>query len=90
MRKNSYLKKSVLLSLILLAGTLNNSVFGQCSCTANDYGAIDVAGWVPGQSGNITTCQWGGERSTITNTVNGAVYLISTCGAGYEIGRAHV
>ena len=56
----------------------------QCSCTATDYASISVAGWTVGQSGTITTCQYGGERATINNTVAGAVYRISTCGASYD------
>ncbi|MBK9453157.1 MAG: hypothetical protein IPN95_27915 [Bacteroidetes bacterium] len=49
-----------------------------------DYASINVAGWTVGQTGTITTCQFGGERSTIFNTVAGAVYRISTCGAAYD------
>lgn len=56
----------------------------QCSCTATDYASISVAGWTVGQSGTITTCQYGGERATINNTVAGAVYRVSTCGASYD------
>ena len=83
MKKYIYLLLS--LTLCFLIGDItNNNAFAQCSCTATDYASINVAGWVPGQSANITTCQWAGERSQILNTVNGAVYLISTCGAGYD------
>ncbi len=62
----------------------NSNLLAQCPCSATDYGSINVAGWTAGQSANITTCQFGGERSTINNTVAGAVYLVSSCGASFD------
>lgn len=76
------LKKAILLIIFLLIKA--NIVFSQCSCLATDYGSINVSGWTVGQSGTITTCQYGGERCSIYNTVAGATYLISTCGASFD------
>jgi len=56
----------------------------QCGCAAANYGTVDVNAWTVGQSQSITPCIWGGERATIYNTVAGAVYRISTCGASYD------
>ncbi|HEX2899554.1 MAG TPA: glycine-rich protein, partial [Bacteroidia bacterium] len=56
----------------------------QCPCAATNFSTISVAGWAVGQTATITTCIYGGERSTINNTVAGAVYRISTCGATYD------
>ncbi|MBK8474212.1 MAG: hypothetical protein IPL33_19710, partial [Sphingobacteriales bacterium] len=53
----------------------------QCGCAATDYASINVAGWTVGQSGTISTCIYAGERSTILNTVAGAVYRVSSCSA---------
>ncbi|MBI5218028.1 MAG: hypothetical protein HY958_03765, partial [Bacteroidia bacterium] len=75
------LRVSFFLIFLLLAGFRANA---QCACAATDYASINVAGWTAGQSANITTCQYAGERSTIFNTVAGAVYLISSCGASYD------
>lgn len=61
-----------------------NTATAQCSCSVSDFASINVAGWTAGQTGTITTCQWGGERATINNTVAGAVYRISSCGASYD------
>lgn len=71
--------------LLLLAGVFPTStVSAQCSCNVSEFGSLNVSGWTVGQSGNITTCQWGGERGVITNTVAGAVYRVSSCGASYD------
>jgi hypothetical protein len=56
----------------------------QCGCAATDYASINVAGWTVGQSGTISTCIYAGERSTILNTVAGAVYRVSSCSASYD------
>jgi hypothetical protein len=61
-----------------------NTASAQCPCNVTDFASISVAGWTAGQTGTITTCQWGGERSTVSNTVAGAVYRISSCGASYD------
>ncbi|MCF8257413.1 MAG: T9SS type A sorting domain-containing protein [Flavobacteriales bacterium] len=71
----------VVLSAVLLT---TSDVKGQCACSVSDYGSISVAGWTAGQTGTITTCQWGGERATISGTVAGAIYRISSCGASYD------
>lgn len=60
------------------------AVYAQCSCAGTDYGTLNVAGWTVGQSANIATNIYAGERSLIQNTVAGATYRISTCGAGYD------
>jgi len=60
------------------------NTIAQCPCAATNFGTIDVAGWTVGQSANISTCIYGGERSTINNTVNGAVYRVSSCGAPFD------
>jgi hypothetical protein len=72
------------ITLIIIAFTFILEINAQCSCTATNYASIDVNCWTPGQSANITTCQFGGERATIFNTLAGAVYRISSCGAGYD------
>jgi len=77
----SFLK--ILLITVMSVYTYSNT-YSQCACAGTDYASIDVAGWTVGQSGTITTNQWGGERSTIYNTVNGAVYRVSSCGASYD------
>lgn len=77
------MKRRIIFTLLLIMiGGLSS--FSQCPCAATDYASINVSGWVVGQTGTITTCQYGGERSTINNTVNGAVYLVSSCGAGFD------
>ncbi|MEZ4979098.1 MAG: HYR domain-containing protein, partial [Chitinophagales bacterium] len=76
------MKKFLLLSFSILLFTAK--VYSQCACAATNYASVDVNCWVPGQSATITTCQYGGERATILNTVAGAVYRISSCGAGYD------
>ncbi len=73
-----------LLLVVLIASVNSLDALAQCACAGTDLGTINVAGWTVGQSANITTCQYGGERSTIQNTLAGAVYRISTCGAGYD------
>jgi hypothetical protein len=80
------LRSQFVVALFLLLGGIlhSESVTAQCSCNVSDFGTLSVAGWTVGQSGNITTCQWGGERGAITNTVAGAVYRVSSCGAGYD------
>lgn len=84
-RKADYLFCSwkACITLILLSSISENAL-AQCACAGTNYASINVSGWVVGQSANITTCQYGGERATIQNTVAGAVYRISTCGAGYD------
>lgn len=76
--------KKILFLLFLSTTALHETALAQCSCSASNYASINVAGWVVGQSSNITTCQWGGERATIYNTVAGAVYRISSCGASFD------
>ncbi len=66
--------------VLLTSIVFQTEVNAQCDCNASNYASINVAGWVPGQTGTITTCQWGEERSTIFNTVAGAVYRVFTCG----------
>ncbi|MBK9453139.1 MAG: CUB domain-containing protein [Bacteroidetes bacterium] len=73
-----------LMVFLPVLGLIPAKLQAQCSCAATDYASINVAGWTVGQTGTITTCQFGGERSTIFNTVAGAVYRISTCGAAYD------
>lgn len=68
--------------LTLTVLSFHQETTAQCDCAASDYASINVAGWVVGQTGTITTCQWGEERSTIYNTVAGAVYRVFTCGDG--------
>ncbi|QQS28823.1 MAG: HYR domain-containing protein [Sphingobacteriales bacterium] len=74
----------LLVLTFLIFNFIPREVMAQCSCSASDYASINVSGWIVGQSGTITGCQWGGERSTVFNTVAGAVYRISTCGASYD------
>lgn len=76
------LKLRALLSIVVVVN-INQNVLAQCSCSAYDYGTINTNGWVVGQSGSVTGT-YGGERSTIQNTVAGATYRISTCGASYD------
>lgn len=76
------LKLSAILSIVITVIT-NQYVYTQCSCSASDYGTINTNGWVVGQSASVTGT-WGGERSTIQNTVAGATYRISTCSASYD------
>ncbi|MCB0754836.1 MAG: hypothetical protein KDB98_04540, partial [Flavobacteriales bacterium] len=71
----------LLLSTISLL-SLQQEAVAQCDCGASDFASINVAGWTVGQTGTITTCQWGEERSIIYNTVAGAVYRVFTCGDG--------
>ncbi|HNI43044.1 MAG TPA: hypothetical protein PK230_00015 [Chitinophagales bacterium] len=84
MKKLMLFKYTILLFVVISLFFYSNNIFAQCTCAGTDYGSINVAGWTVGQSGTITTCQYGGERSTIFNTVAGAVYRVSTCGAGYD------
>lgn len=75
------MKRFYSLFLILLSLSLiQKEAVAQCGCAAPNYASINVAGWVEGQTGTITTCQWGEERSTIFNTVAGATYRVYTCG----------
>lgn len=74
----------IVLALVLSAVMPVSEASAQCSCNVTDFASISVGGWTAGQSGTITTCQWGGERATISNTVAGAVYRISSCGASYD------
>ncbi|NCC88713.1 MAG: hypothetical protein EOM05_12795, partial [Clostridia bacterium] len=71
---------SIFITGFLISGDLN----GQCACSGTDYGSINVGGWTVGQSANIATNIWAGERSTIQHTVAGAVYRVSSCGASYD------
>ncbi|MBX7182253.1 MAG: hypothetical protein K1X82_09085, partial [Bacteroidia bacterium] len=80
MKKQLYL----LLGIFILSFSTIQVGYSQCSCSASDFATISVAGWTVGQSGTITTCQYGGERSTITGTVAGATYRVSTCGSSYD------
>jgi hypothetical protein len=79
-----YGKLSVVALIVLGFVFQANSSLAQCGCAATNFASISVSGWTVGQSANITTCQYAGERSTITGTVAGAVYRVSTCGAGYD------
>jgi len=74
----------IVFALVLSAVMPVSEASAQCSCNVSDFASISVAGWTAGQSGTITTCQWGGERATVNNTVAGAVYRISSCGASYD------
>jgi hypothetical protein len=78
-----YILNSFLFTLILLLGIIGNG-WGQCSCAGTDYGTLNVSGWTVGQSANIATNIYAGERSNIQNTVQGAVYRVSSCGASYD------
>lgn len=69
---------------ILFSSGISYAQICGCAAPLGDYGSISVAGWTVGQTASITTCQWGGERSVINNTVAGAVYRVSTCGASYD------
>lgn len=72
-------------NLFILFLFITLQVNSQCACnTAYSYGNIDVSSFAIGQTGTITTCQWSREYSTIYNTINGAIYLISTCGTNYD------
>lgn len=73
-----------LIAALTFGGAAGNVALAQCPCNVSNFGSISVAGWTVGQSGTITTCQWGGERSVVNNTVAGAIYRISTCGASYD------
>ncbi len=78
--RNFYFLLILSLSAFVLQGS---DAVAQCSCAGADFGNINVAGWTV----NSTATQgsvWGGERVTISNTVAGAVYRISTCGASYD------
>lgn len=55
----------------------------QCSCDGAFFGSADVSGWTVGQSATIFG-MWAGERATLNNTVAGAVYRVSSCGASYD------
>jgi len=72
----------LILTILLFAAVIHG--YAQCPCSATDYGSINVSGWTEGQTETITTCQYGGERCTIRNTVAGANYMVSTCGASFD------
>jgi hypothetical protein len=76
-------EKLMFLIIMFFGLTLSINASGQCDCDAPDYGNIDVSGWSIGQT-EVQELVFAGERVTISNTVAGAVYRISTCGASYN------
>jgi hypothetical protein len=61
----------------------NSKIQAQCGCAGTNYGLINTSGWIVGNSATQGAV-YGGERVTISNTVAGATYRISTCGASYD------
>ena len=74
---SSYLKLTVFSFLFLWNAEKS---IAQCACAGTNYGNINTNGWVVGQT-QTQGAVWAGERVTISNTVAGATYRISTCGA---------
>ncbi|MBU3660624.1 MAG: hypothetical protein FGM14_12165 [Flavobacteriales bacterium] len=76
-------KLFIRITSFLLFLVLSQNAIGQCAISGTLFGTINTSGWTLNQSANVTNV-YGGERVTIQNTVSGAVYRISTCGASYD------
>jgi len=77
---SGFINRIILLILIL---STSNQTIAQCACAGTNYGNINTNGWIVGQT-QTQGVVWAGERVTISNTVAGATYRISTCGASYD------